>query len=438
MKIKRLFVVFALVLITANFVSASNCLIMKGSDWKTFAGEEGYDVKNFIVMKTSGNFNAHASIYNQETVNDNEYYLGCQFPRQTSQGNSKIIGLYSAANSHAEVPNAATYTNNVYFPGLNSCRAIPSTVFCDFDEVGVVALSSSTNAHVTSFSGSEFYGTKICCTPTISLDRDANWVDYNRPTNTISSKSVAVGDRIGMLVQDFEPNEEVDFRVYISGSPGDTIYSTSGVTSSSGELKEGWTIRQSDYNLLTSEKSFRFNVTGENGNSAVSGVLSLSRVGGGEIIIVDSCTDYNKYDNAEEVCEDDPKSVGRNAQGIPIGNQTAICKYTLNFYGCTWNSITKKCSENHSTIADINNPSNCEEGIQCPEGYTETVSNSCAEGSDVFTITYTSTNPKCSFTRPLPCTSQVLLPFFGLSSFLASLLFISMIYLIASLRKRKR
>ena len=148
------------------------CGIGTGQSFINHAGADNPLAEYLIVMKLSGQTNAHASIYNPlvDEINPSDYYFGCTFVGLhtcVAGGSNKIIGISSDTNAHAEIPSLDNYATDICFSNIASC------VSCDVGNptclatncVGektfmAMSLSSETNAHI---GGVNDYPKVICC-----------------------------------------------------------------------------------------------------------------------------------------------------------------------------------------------------------------------------------------------------------------------------------
>ncbi len=131
--------------------------------------------QNDIILKLSGDTNAHGAIYSDTAPNYLREICYSTIFQQSAPpptpaisrncvANNILVRLEAPTNAHGQVPSVNTYTTNVCYPGL-TCNSIGSGT-CAPGEKEVVSLESPTNSHL-GIAGT--YANKICCSLTSIL-----------------------------------------------------------------------------------------------------------------------------------------------------------------------------------------------------------------------------------------------------------------------------
>lgn len=113
------------------------------------------------VMDLSGATNAHGERYD---VGAYSSYLCCDFTTtnpHTCSASNKVLGLSYTTNAHAEIPSLSNYGYPICFGDFTSCYYTTSSSCNNVNDIEMVSLSSTTNAHIGGFND---YTYKICCT----------------------------------------------------------------------------------------------------------------------------------------------------------------------------------------------------------------------------------------------------------------------------------
>ena len=143
---------------------------------------------NQIIMRISGNTNAHGETYAKTSSGyENicykdvfgEDYKGDTTSVHVCAGGNKVLRLSGDTNAHAEIPggNNRAYSDVCY--GDLSCKSINGNLDCGNDYKEVVSLSESTNAHLEKRDAEIYNGAeniKICCS---SASASSNPSIYN-------------------------------------------------------------------------------------------------------------------------------------------------------------------------------------------------------------------------------------------------------------------
>ena len=134
-------------------VSAEGCWIETSES--TCESTEG----NYALMRLSASTNAHGELISGTSYTN---VLCCDFGTGNTacSETNKIIGLSSPTNAHAEEPKLNNYANDVCYEDLICAYKTSS---CATDEIGILSLSSITNAHIGPYEGTGSYEVKICC-----------------------------------------------------------------------------------------------------------------------------------------------------------------------------------------------------------------------------------------------------------------------------------
>jgi len=326
-----------LIILFLGVASAESCIIKP----KTTCESEG----GYAVMGLSDSTNAHGQL--RDATSKYTYVLCCDFERSyTCTGTNTIINLSDITNAHAEIPDptSSQYTQSVCY-GNFVCTSPAS---CADNEMGILSLSSETNAHIGGFSD---YDTKICCAGIRGVKEayvDGNckklleiyWADPANPDSIIYETDVILGITTVRMVMKYSEliEKEVTFKIYEDdGGPlfDDKIKEIIKITDSNGNANASWTISEEDlekafgWNDRTFEdlENFYFKV---NGITEASNDLNITVV---ECDLISLCMNY---DNENE-CQRDICKVAANStpEGIICGGDI-IC-------GCSWDSSLGEC-----------------------------------------------------------------------------------------------
>jgi len=321
---KRLIVVtlitFTLFIFLIGVISAASCSI------KTSCGTGEHRVMGLTALT-----NAHGQLASQTGY---PYSLCCDFGAgdTTCTGTNKIIGLSAPTNAHAEVPSETTYTNHVCYEGLSSC--IDRTIGCTSDEIEVINLSATTNAHL-----GNGYRIAICCTPSYgpascSLT-NAFWSKDGTDPITQDNNEIMEGNEIKLVVEGTNcEGVSVLFEVF-EDDEGPATNQPEMATFSDNKVVGTWTAEWTDDGLLQGDPEYYFNakVYGNEeemveSNDPLLTVYTQESVGFdcGEINL---CSDYKN----QEDCESDTCDV---ALSDPNCNPETNC-------ACFWDSETNTC-----------------------------------------------------------------------------------------------
>lgn len=132
-----------------------------------------------IILRISGNTNAHGEIYSQNTSGyTNIYYsdifgntyAGSVTPAnlRICSGSNRVLRLSNDTNAHAQAPSftaGTLYDIDVCYGDL-VCTAVPGNNNCLTNYKEVVSLSANNNAHIENATANQYTGagnSKICC-----------------------------------------------------------------------------------------------------------------------------------------------------------------------------------------------------------------------------------------------------------------------------------
>ena len=432
---------------------------------------------NNIIFEMSSDGNAH--VQSPNAANDYQYAFCCDYTGSTdcsAPGATTIIKMYSATNSHAEIPDKTSpiYTLKACYDGL-SCSSVnanpTSQNYGCSTGTAVLSLSTDTNAHAGIQGAYTGTGAKTICCNVAAVPQECTLTDASW------SKTTAIeGEQITLTLTGSAAcnNKLVKFEIFKDSVTGTLIKSIQGSTIKFN-LQTSTTTWTAEYPATgTGNVNYIFKATlNEDTNKYKdSGLLSVAKgicgdgfaqtsrgeeCDDGNTIDTDacdnqchistttitSCRDYTSQ--GQEVCEADPEERGYIDKNeiTRIGN----CVYYENHF-CEWES--NGCGSTSNLIApqeesDSNypNPSNC----VVPETrcrYTETPNSNC-DNQDIITIDYllnatSSVNyADCTptYSRDVPCPETSMLPFFGFYQVIISLTIISIIYFLMVVRKKK-
>ncbi len=435
------FLLISILLLTLGFISAEPlCTVISSNNCNS---------PNVVLMRISGNTNAHGALESQSNFPTNQVVCcqdiavgsrTCLDDDEDGIPENKIIGLSSSGNAHAERPefDSQDYEDHVCYSSFSDVRGISDPDFVPGDYIPILSLSSETNAHIGSPSAyprspsldhyviyglpSEGGGADEC-----SL-YDAYWekggLKVDETTNYVLS-SISVG----LVVEGNElcNGETIGFEI-TEDNTGDKGSEVPEGTFSEGIAESTWI---SQYMDLT-DRPPRYFFTGEvsGGYSRDSGLLTVYDSDNS----VDFCSEYTDYfeDNLEEneiICKYDPYEAALNIEGADCEDPDTTCS-------CIWDNDECKGawgSETEGMCIIINQQCNEEE---CGEG-----------GSGVMTCSWDvewtgplgTQPPECKAdTKFVDCPAQIPLPFFGIYNFLFALLLVAAVYFVLNLRKQKK
>ena len=331
-----------LVILALGIISAESCDIRLKTECQTTPW-------NNTVMRLSGLTNAHGELWSQ---NNYDYVLCCNFVRTHDCGTNKILGLSDVTNAHAEVPENSEYATPVCY-GDFICRS--GAITCDSDEMGILSLTDSTNAHIGRF---EDYGTKICCSGICGTGAEyiggncvqvteIYWALPEKPDEGIYDIQVEVGETtVLMMVKNSGlPNgTKIDFEIHeYDGLLSGDVRTIEGVVDSDGHANVIWTISSADI-----EQAFSSFLEGDELEYFYFEVADMPR--STELIItiiecqlIHSCGNYDTNDS----CEGDACGVAS------IGLEGIDCDDPLIECGCQWDDEENECKPFYEIVGEV-------------------------------------------------------------------------------------
>jgi cysteine-rich repeat protein len=312
-----------------------------------------------IVMGLSSTTNAHG-----QKTGTFPYVLCCGFGEGTTtcSETNKIIGISSTANAHAETPSQTTYTNKICYENL-VCTSTTETTCPTSSPLGVLSLSSSTNAHIGPYTGTGSYATKICCSGNL-LGRcelsSASWDDTQaisgRATGlkVIGSGTQCAGQEVSIQIKKLGCVAGICTRIGATnvGEPISVIFGSTGISVANWDT-DGTNAGEKYYFVATK--------SGDTENSA------------GDLIIVNAntceaittCGGYTTRAN----CENDASLCDVAVTDIEGTHGSGYCSTSGISCECTWDTTNSVCKSNYGSNS---NPS-CgnglaETGEECDDG----------------------------------------------------------------------
>jgi len=150
-----------------------------------------------IILRISGNTNAHGEIYSQNTSGyTNIYYsdifgntyAGSVTPANlricSVSGSNRVLRLWANTNAHAQAPSftaGTLYDIDVCYGDL-VCTAVPGNNNCSTNYKEVVSLSANNNAHIENATANQYTGagnSKICCLAPPPSISNSTWRYYD-------------------------------------------------------------------------------------------------------------------------------------------------------------------------------------------------------------------------------------------------------------------
>lgn len=206
-KIKLILLVFLGILsliLSSGLISSQVCYV----DLKSNCQANG----DYVLMGLSSSNNAHGEVSPSGGYN---YGVCCNFEGgsepNSCNGNNKFVGLSSITNAHAETPSLNNYDNDVCYGGVQECFSVAGN--CAENEVEVLSLSSTTNAHIGN------YARNVCCRVSdieggSCTLTDAYWsIDGTNPIN--SQDGVEDGVEVSLIVEGTNCEElSISFEVF--------------------------------------------------------------------------------------------------------------------------------------------------------------------------------------------------------------------------------
>lgn len=388
-----------------------------------------------VVMYLSESRNAHGELVGQENF---FRVLCCNFGGgDTSCGaNNKILGLSSATNAHAEVPDITptpTYTSGVCYDSLNTCRE--TTDNCGTNEIPVLHLSSGleqgyTNAHIEPAGlppDSQKYDSKICCVVEYTAQCVLTSAKWQYPTVMEGSnvKAMVYGtncDGKTISFEVFRGDDDCDEIGTECTNPSNVVFAAE-----SGGVNGTWTAGPShddEYHFVATVDGLSEPVTSDN--------LLVTENICDEITI---CADYTT--KGESYCNPDPCGVAEASVPIEID-----CSDSDRNCECIW--YEDECKASYTIDSEIGTciytqftDDNCDDGFLTFNWTGEWTWDDECVGSCQIENRYL--EDECGDGQETrECPAQIPLPFFNIYSFIVTLTIIALVYVILILRKEKR
>ncbi|MCF7910655.1 hypothetical protein K9L16_03215, partial [Candidatus Pacearchaeota archaeon] len=371
--------VFGLILVLiflSMSVSAEQCVIKERS--QCGSGETA-------VMGLFQETNSHAELISESNYN---YVLCCDFEGQTTcEGNNKIIGLSDVTNAHVEIPSLDLYSQDVCYGDLN-CTA--KTDSCEIDEIGVLSLSSNTNAHVGNFNE---YSTKICCEGMCEINEEfiegecqllssARWAnsqektiseisaveDFTKVLVIIENSGLSQGQKLNVEIYEANLLNDDDIRTIELGNP------LSAIADSGGKATAEWIIKAEDIERADDEKKYEFYFSipslGEIDGTGVGNTLAVTILGT-QTLCIENLTRCRDYEDSVS-CGDDPCGVA--SASVEDNTQEVVCESDSYSCNCVWDETENVCesawSERHQIVDVVCGNGIKEFGEQCDDGNT--------------------------------------------------------------------
>ena len=370
------------IFLSVNFISAINC------DVRTRATcDDTHYPMNHIIMGLSANTNAHGqnatgvTLYNSVLCCDSAGTSNC-----TSGPSNKIVGLSSLTNAHAQTPDLTSYTTNICYGYLH---CVGSTDNCGSGTASsfpysLLSISNTTNAHLSNYSGTGSYSTKICCKDNSPFIGPCTLTNAGWTIDTIQAPySVAMAvDGVG-CVDGTGTGAIINFSIYTS--------SNSLVTWALGNFPNGvWSTTKAGtnyyFNATAIQSQNKFSSLSGNGlgYKRLTVTAKDNSLPGCEAVL--TCSDYTATNfgtnnNAKSQCGLDSCNIARSDPGL---DRNPPPGYT---YSCSWNNTANTCKFNdtyggmpQATILCGNNQTLCLDnntnlkycyggGYTCPLGH---------------------------------------------------------------------
>ncbi len=398
---------FVTIIFASLFVSAAvtSCSITSASACASSGGTQ--------VLGLSSAINAHGELGSQTNYENNVLCcVGDAGETTTCTGSNKIIGLSSITNAHAESPVLDSYATDICFEGV-SCRL--DAVGCAPDEVGILSLSSLTNAHI---GGPTDYSNTICCSGIgsgsvgCSVDSDCSassvcasstsyyegvcdggtcstgseiscssgeicssgacvpdtsggilvyWANLNgEEIDTSQSYSAFIGDSFRLMATGLVSGEEVLFEIYESDFPlgsDDVRVGASALSATvqpNGQASTIWEVTSADKDAsLSSDVNEPFEFYFKLNDEFNSDQLDLDlKEGSLQCVGISTCSDYSESQCGADLCSVGSGSVpGEVSCGVTIVNNESFCSETTDC-GCTWDTSENICKGSWEIVTE--------------------------------------------------------------------------------------
>jgi hypothetical protein len=395
MKLFFTFVIFTFLLSGVFAVSEGTCAIT------TRAACTNDRTNGYIIMGLAASTNSHGQLNGQTPAYG--YVLCCGFGigSTTCTGTNKIIGLSSSTIAHAESPSSHVYdvlspVNNICYGDL-SCSATTASSCPTDHPLGILSLSSTTNAHIGAFAD---YSTKICCSGTLNYPcalTSAYWsVDGVNPITSASS-SVVNGQTVYLIVKGSSSNACNGKKVSFAVSPSVTT-NPSNAAFDGDTAKIEWTSEWQSAGLLGGDTSYSFKSTlvSDTTKTVTSSTPKLTVTNPADYCA--GITTCDGYKDANQCNTNSPCNTDLKQQGSDIGFD---CTQANAYCSCKWDSATSTCSFTYGqiSVACHENETLCQSplGPYCYPGNTCPGGTNCPDGQVLCDgVCYDPTKQQCS------------------------------------------
>jgi len=317
------------------------------------------DKVGYIVMGLTSYTNAHAE---NSTSGSYPYVLCCargggkvKCESDGSTITNKLIGLSSTTNAHGEIPSNTNYIVPVCYEDFKCYNYSDSCTNPDYN-LGILSLSSTTNAHLGNFSE---YSTKICChsnAPKMCYLNSANW-------SVIKTQE---GNRVRLQVYGDDPygckGLEVNFSVYEKDGATKQlagILQPLSVTFGSDAVAYGeWKTQYIYDGLLEGNPEFGFDASIKVKPTIMVSSNNELEITKGTVCESPGVQICNEYPD-QTSCDGDTCGVA----DYTLGTMGITCGGTTSCY-CYWDSTSNSCSGTYTTL-DTPGPT-----TGCNKGYT--------------------------------------------------------------------
>ncbi len=365
-----IFLSILLVLLSSGIfaVTPGKCAIVPKADCDI--PSEGY-----VLMGLSAATNAHAQAYPNT---DYPYVLCCNLGdgNKNCTGTNKVLGLSSLTNAHAEVPSLNNYqTVKICYEDL-VCSASISGCSSIANEVEVVNISSTTNAHVGTGAG---FQTAVCCKSSKFLStctiKSAKW----NLAEAIEGQGVRLevtGDSAIAC-----NNQAVSFEIREADTGSSSPVMTNPVAVGfQGDKAIGlWYAEYTDDGILQGNPEYFFNVSIVRSIPSRSMLSSDPKLSVKQVDITEECStvticgdyiDRGKCESDASLCNVAKDS---SMEGVDCSSAGISC-------ACVWNTANNQCEFSYTEIKSglcgngftlCTSPSGidyCYAGSSCPSG----------------------------------------------------------------------
>jgi len=348
------FIIFTFLLSGVFAVQTGTCAITTRAACPNNNNNDG--TGGYIVMGLAASTNSHGQLSTGTPAYS--YVLCCGFSNgaTTCTGTNKIIGLSSSTNAHAEIPSSSVYSsaNNVCYGDLSCASTTASS--CPAGQIGILSLSSTTNAHIGAFAD---YSTKICCSGTLTFPctlKSAYWsVDGINPVTSASS-SVAAGQIVYLVVKG--SGAECNGKSVSFVSSPSVSSNISSVAFNGDTAKAMWNSAWQTSGILGGDASYSFTATLVSDATKTVGsstpTLTVTKISDATCSGIITCDGYK---DANQCNTNSPCDTDINQQGSDVGFD---CTQSNSFCQCSWDNSTSTCGFSYGQL----------QSSTCGNGYT--------------------------------------------------------------------